>query len=425
MLALGDRGDPARGRRPGGRWLDRVPVARSTGSGREPGRRRSKDLAVHPQHGRVHRRRPRSDSAWSSSRSTTCAPGSTRSPRGWPTRPAGRSATPAGAYFWDEPLGASGRPGVPLPGRGVAVSRDAGRPLPALPRGPRPVRHGRPAGPRAGAIAAAERRRSSAGRATRPTLWRVGHGASTSCSRRSGRSISCCSGSGSGPTRWSGTQRRVPRAGGGRASIRVDRGFEDRLGELAAVFERLDASGGDRPRRGWSGVAADRERVEAAARRGRGAASRSRSTTARTRSSWPGRPRRSRRSSSGSAARGLMSEDLPFARAYHTPGVRPGDRPDPRLLRRRSTLEPPAIPLYSCCAAGRMPDDAGRDPPPGRRPVDPARSRSARRSRRCTPTASASSSTSAPGATWPGSSRTPCAAGPPSPSPRTCRGGRA
>ncbi len=122
--------------------------------------------------------------------------------------------------------------------------------------------------------------------------------------------------------------------------------------------------------------------------------------------------------------RGLICEDLPFNRAYHTPGFLPALGPIAEffdsLRMGRAT-----VPLYSCAIEGRMADDpaevrrlaveqwtrAVRVPPNGRGDAPPM--------------GSACSSTSVPGATSPASSRTPCEGAPRSPSRRTCRGARA
>ena len=109
-------------------------------------------------------------------------------------------------------------------------------------------------------------------------------------------------------------------------------------GPLVAVATRTGPRRGDLSRR-WAPTA-----------------SASRWTTARTRSSWPCRRRRSSRSSTACATRTSCWEELPFARAYHTPSFRPVLGPIAEFFD-QMTFRPPRVPIYSCASRGRMPDD--------------------------------------------------------------------
>lgn len=136
-------------------------------------------------------------------------------------------------------------------------------------------------------------------------------------------------------------------------SVRVDRGMEDRFAGLAAVFARLDASGSIAPAR-LAGVAAGRERVEAAIG--------DRAVTVAV-DNCPhqvvvaGPPGEVEAVVAALRGRGAMVEDLPFARPYHTPAFAPMIGPV-RDFFESLEVAPPAIPLYSCCTAARVPGDA-------------------------------------------------------------------
>ncbi len=418
---LGHRGDPALGRPIGPGLIERVRPLLAIGSTEpRPGRRRSEGSGLHAQHGRCRRTLPPR-----AGREVARRPG--RSPRGGPgeARRPGLPLDPRrpGDVF----LGASRRrvpeAGVPVPRRGVAVSRDAGRPLPALPRGPRPLRHLRPDRPRVGSARPGRASTSSASRPARTRRSGRPRSRSTSSSRPSGRLYQLLiRSSASRPDAVVGHSSGELLALAAAGVLEVDRTFEDRLGELGAIFGRLETSG-DLPTARLVAVAAD-PREGRGRDRARAIGSRSRWTTARIRSSSRASRRRSRRSSSGFEARGMVCEDLPFARAYHTPGFAPALGPiagffdsldaEPRLGS-RSTPAP---------SKGGCRTTPG-DPPAGRRPVDPgrrvppdgrgdARRRPRRLRRRRGP--------GEPGRVRRGHARE---AGPPSPSRRTSPGGRA
>ncbi|WP_158633515.1 type I polyketide synthase [Tautonia sociabilis] len=138
-------------------------------------------------------------------------------------------------------------------------------------------------------------------------------------------------------------------------AIPEDDRLEHRLGELAAVFAGLERSGRI-PEALLLGVACDRARVEAELGGEAGSVAIAadncphqvvlvgpfdavRAVEARLRAS------------------GVATEDLPFARAYHSPAFAPAVGPIRSFF---DTLEvgPPSVPVYSCCTAGRMPGDA-------------------------------------------------------------------
>ena len=137
-------------------------------------------------------------------------------------------------------------------------------------------------------------------------------------------------------------------------SIRVDRGLEERFNGLAAVFVRLDAAGDIAPAR-LVGVAAGRERVEAAIGEHAG-------TVSVAVDNCPhqvvlaGPAEEVEAVVARLRARGAMTEDLPFARPYHTPAFAPMLGPV-RDFFAALDVSAPTTPLYSCCSAARMPAD--------------------------------------------------------------------
>ena len=137
-------------------------------------------------------------------------------------------------------------------------------------------------------------------------------------------------------------------------ALQVDRGLEERFNALAAVFSRLDASGGIEPAR-LVGVATGRERVEAAIDDLAG-------VVAVAVDNCPHQVVLAGPHDAVEAvvARlrdlGVMTEDLPFARAYHTSAFAPAIGPA-RDFFEALEIAPPATPLYSCCTAGRFADD--------------------------------------------------------------------
>ena len=292
------------GRRPGGAGsIECRSLARLARRGRA-GRRRLKDLAYTLNTGRARPGPCRLGLVVESARRPG-RPARRARRRGWPTRPAARSATPAAPTSGSEPLGRARRPGVPLPGRGVAVSGDARRPLPALPRGPRAAS----TRPTASPASRAHRRLPSEhalrrhGRPT-PTLWAIGHGGQR---RALGAVGAVSTPDRARPQARRGgrpQQRRVPGAGGGGRRAGRSRAARSGSASSAAVFERLEPSGA--VARGAAGRAspptASGSRPRSA---NRGPASTIAIDNCPHQVVVAGRAgRRSRRSSRGSAARG-------------------------------------------------------------------------------------------------------------------------
>ncbi|HWE40515.1 MAG TPA: acyltransferase domain-containing protein [Isosphaeraceae bacterium] len=137
-------------------------------------------------------------------------------------------------------------------------------------------------------------------------------------------------------------------------ALRIDRTFEDRIGDLGAVFERLEADGA-LPVARLVAVAADRDRVEAACREAGGAA-RIAMDNCPHQVVVAGAPA----DVDGLVARlrgqGVVFEPLPFERAYHTPEFAPALGPVREFLA-SFPIERPVVPIYSCAVAGRVPDD--------------------------------------------------------------------
>jgi malonyl CoA-acyl carrier protein transacylase/phosphopantetheinyl transferase len=138
--------------------------------------------------------------------------------------------------------------------------------------------------------------------------------------------------------------------------VEVDRSFEDRLGELGAIFGQLETSG-HVPSARLVAVAADRSKVEDAM-----AEVEAIGWVEVAMDNCPhqvvlaGEPQAVEAVVARLRGRGLICEDLPFHRAYHTPGFGPAMGPievffDSLRLGRAS------VPLYSCATEGRMPDD--------------------------------------------------------------------
>jgi malonyl CoA-acyl carrier protein transacylase/phosphopantetheinyl transferase len=137
-------------------------------------------------------------------------------------------------------------------------------------------------------------------------------------------------------------------------SLRVDHGLESRFGDLGAVFERLDPQGKVAPAR-LLGAATSRDLAEAAIGELAG-------TVSVAVDNCPhqvvlaGPVEAVEAVASRLRAKGVMVEDLPMTRAYHTPAFAPMIGPL-RDFFDAIELVAPTIPLYSCCSAGRVPDD--------------------------------------------------------------------
>ena len=133
--------------------------------------------------------------------------------------------------------------------------------------------------------------------------------------------------------------------------VEVDRGFEDKLGELGAIFGRLEGSG-DLPTARLVAVAAAREKVE------RRIGDEGRVVVAMDNCPHQvviaGEPREVEAAVARLKADGLLCEDLPFDRAYHTIGFAPALGPIAGFF---ESLEfrSPRIPVYSCASERVMP----------------------------------------------------------------------
>jgi len=139
-------------------------------------------------------------------------------------------------------------------------------------------------------------------------------------------------------------------------ALDVDAEFQDRIGGLGAIFERLESSG-DVPAATLLAVAADRDTVRAACR----AAGAEGLTLAMDNCPHQvvlaGPPEGVGLAEERLRGQGVLCERLPFARAYHTPAFATAIGPV-REFFARLPLRRPRLPLYSCATAARVPDDA-------------------------------------------------------------------
>jgi acyl transferase domain-containing protein/phosphopantetheinyl transferase (holo-ACP synthase) len=139
--------------------------------------------------------------------------------------------------------------------------------------------------------------------------------------------------------------------------LQVDRHFEDALGELGTIFERLEASGAV-PTAALVAVAADRSTVESIAP---GLAD----DLSIAIDNCPhqvvltGGLTSMEKAVRSLREQGIACETLPFARAYHSPEFRPALEPV-RAFFAGLGLRSPAIPVYSCALAEQLPDDVAR-----------------------------------------------------------------
>lgn len=137
-------------------------------------------------------------------------------------------------------------------------------------------------------------------------------------------------------------------------ALKIDRTFEDRIGDLGAVFERHEADGA-LPIARLIAVAADRARVEAACREV-GGPLRMAMDNCPHQVVVAGAPAPVDALVSRLKAEGIVCETLPFGRAYHTPEFAPALGPVREFLA-TLPIARPALPIYSCATASRMPDD--------------------------------------------------------------------
>ncbi|WZO96124.1 beta-ketoacyl synthase N-terminal-like domain-containing protein [Isosphaeraceae bacterium EP7] len=135
-------------------------------------------------------------------------------------------------------------------------------------------------------------------------------------------------------------------------SIRVDREFEDSLGQLGAMFERMETSGAI-PEARLLAVAAGRDRLEALAS-GLGVSIAIDNCPHQVVVAGASGPMDTFAARLVDAS--ILFEPLPFARGYHTAAFLPAVEPLRQLL---DGLEvgTPAIPIYSCASAAPMPPD--------------------------------------------------------------------
>ncbi len=164
--------------------------------------------------------------------------------------------------------------------------------------------------------------------------------------------------------------------------LQADRELEVQLGRLGTIFRGFESSG-DVPEARLLAAACSRERLEDLCR------DMGSPTVAVAMDNCPhqvvlaGAPREVERIAQRLRQENILWEDLPFARAYHTPSFGAVLAPIAAFFA-QLTFRPPSVPVYSCAIAARLPDDpeAIRAWPSlsGR-----ARWRFARRSRSCMP----------------------------------------
>jgi len=138
--------------------------------------------------------------------------------------------------------------------------------------------------------------------------------------------------------------------------IRVDRNFEDQLGDIATVFEGQEKAGLV-PSARLVAVAADRARVEAACREagvwgGVGIAI----DNCPHQVVIAGPDEGVGAAVAALRGQGVLCEDLPFRRAYHTPGFAGAVGPL-RSFFSGLKMKRPAVPVYSCASAAKAGDD--------------------------------------------------------------------
>ena len=134
--------------------------------------------------------------------------------------------------------------------------------------------------------------------------------------------------------------------------LEVDRTFERKLGELGSIFGRLETSG-TLPTARLVAIAADRSKVESAILEDRVEVA---MDNCPHQVVIAGEPAAVEEVVGRLRGRGVVCEDLPFARAYHTPGFAPALGPIEAFF---ASLDPrsPRVPIYSCAIEGRMPDE--------------------------------------------------------------------
>jgi len=135
--------------------------------------------------------------------------------------------------------------------------------------------------------------------------------------------------------------------------LRVDRTFEDKLGELGAIFGRLETSG-DLPAARLVAVASSREKVESVVAEQPGVEIAMDNCPHQV--VLAGEPDAVDQVVNRLKSQGMVCEVLSFSRAYHTSGFAPAMPPIAEFF---ASLEmaPPRVPVYSCAIEGRMPEE--------------------------------------------------------------------
>jgi acyl transferase domain-containing protein/phosphopantetheinyl transferase len=133
-------------------------------------------------------------------------------------------------------------------------------------------------------------------------------------------------------------------------SVRVDLAFQDSLGQIGALFERMESSGAI-PEARLLAVAAGRDRLEALTR-GLDVSIAVDNCPHQVIVAGDSGPMDEFAARLMDAS--ILFEALPFARGYHTPAFGPAVEPLRRFLDRLE-VGTPAIPIYSCATAAPMP----------------------------------------------------------------------
>ncbi len=253
-----------------------------------------------------------------------------------------------GAYFWDDPE--AGRLAFLFPGEGSQYPGMLADLCPHFPE----VRALFDTADRIGAMADPPIRPSDVlfGDASGADLWSVGQATNSVLSSqwalyqiliRLGLSPDALAGHSSGEF--------LALAASG--AIRVDRALEDGFAGLAALFDRLEASG-EIPEASLVAVAAGRERIEARLGECPGAVVAMDNCPHQVVVAVP--PPSAERFVESLRSEGVICELLPFDRAYHTPQFAPLVGPIREFF--EETIRSAAhVPIFSCATAERMPDD--------------------------------------------------------------------
>ena len=268
--------------------------------------------------------------------------------------PACRSIRDArGTYFWDEPLAGPGRLAFLFPGEGSqypGMLADLCSHFPEV----------RALFDKADRIALAR------GHALRPSdqlfggaggdgLWTIGTAVNAVLSAQWGL-FQLLSRLGLRPDVVAGHSSGEILAVAASGALEIDAGFEDRIGELGALFERLDGSG-EVPAAALVAVAADREKVRAACRDEGVEGLTLAMDNCPHQVVLAGPPEGVEAVAARLRGAGVLCERLPFARAYHTPAFAAALGPI-REFFGGLPMRRPRRPLYSCATAARVPGEA-------------------------------------------------------------------